>query len=337
MNTSSVAALAAALVVAGCATPTVVETVKPGDSGLTCPQLQNEFADAEQFRKHAESEKGMTGGNVARALFFWPAILGSYSNANEAISAADARKVHLANLMDSKHCAIPGTVALVPAPVPESARAAVAARGTNAPTSTAAPGLPLAGTTWTYGAVERIYSDRQVEVTVRVVRVDDTIVEELLTSNVDGAKDLRRDVDARKSMFLEYPIESNDDLVELSPYLLAINGGNVPSDIQRPTGYPRGNGSLPPWAITINNRSWERVTVHAGTFTALRIDVAGNRDHGMRGRGNEAEGRFEMTIWYAPEVKRFIKLVRKAWSADTFNPAQTEDSEVELLSYRPSS
>ncbi|TXT24142.1 MAG: putative lipoprotein [Gallionellaceae bacterium] len=89
-----------------CASPTVVQSVKPGDSGLTCAALQNEYADAENFKKTAGSEKGVTGGNVAR-LLFWPAIIGTYMNANEAIAAADNRKVHLANLMAQKNCAIP--------------------------------------------------------------------------------------------------------------------------------------------------------------------------------------------------------------------------------------
>jgi hypothetical protein len=96
MKSSSVSALSLILL-AGCATPTVVQTVKPGDSGLSCAQLQNEFADA---------EKGVTGGNVAR-LLFWPAIVGTTMNANEAIAAADNRKVHLANLMNQNKCAVP--------------------------------------------------------------------------------------------------------------------------------------------------------------------------------------------------------------------------------------
>jgi hypothetical protein len=90
----------------GCATPAVVQSVKPGDQGLACAQLQNEFADAEKFKADATSEKGVTGGNIAR-LLFWPSIIGTYMNANEAIAAADNRKVHLANLMSQKNCAIP--------------------------------------------------------------------------------------------------------------------------------------------------------------------------------------------------------------------------------------
>lgn len=104
-------AVSSAVLLCACATPTVVQTVKPGDTGLNCAQLQNEYVDTERFRIEADKEKGMTGGNVARALLFWPAILGSYSNANEAMAAADARKVHLANQMSQKNCAIPATQA----------------------------------------------------------------------------------------------------------------------------------------------------------------------------------------------------------------------------------
>jgi hypothetical protein len=108
MRTITIACLAATLILTACATPTVVQSVKPGDSGLTCAQLQNEYADAQRFRDEADREKGMTGGNVARAILFWPAILGSFSNANEAISSADSRKVHLANLMNQRNCPVPG-------------------------------------------------------------------------------------------------------------------------------------------------------------------------------------------------------------------------------------
>jgi hypothetical protein len=98
-----------AVLIGGCATPTVVQPVKPGDTGLSCAQLQNEYADAERYRKEADNEKSVTGGNVVRAIFFWPAILGTAANANEAIAAADNRKVYLANQMNTKNCAIPTT------------------------------------------------------------------------------------------------------------------------------------------------------------------------------------------------------------------------------------
>lgn len=89
-----------------CASPTVVQSTKPGDTGLTCAQLQNEYADADKLKREAEGEKGVTGGNVAR-LLFWPSIIGTYMNANEAIAAAENRKVHLVNVMMNKKCPVP--------------------------------------------------------------------------------------------------------------------------------------------------------------------------------------------------------------------------------------
>lgn len=98
--------ISSVLLLSACASPTVVQSTKPGDMGLSCAQLQNEYSDAERFKKEAEGEKGVTGGNVARILF-WPSIIGTYMNANEAIAAAENRKVHLANVMMNKKCPVP--------------------------------------------------------------------------------------------------------------------------------------------------------------------------------------------------------------------------------------
>jgi hypothetical protein len=93
-----------ALFLSACASPTVTQVVKPGDTGLSCAQMQNEFSDVQRLKKEADAEKSITGGNVVRALFFWPAIIGTAMNANEAIAAADNRSVHLSNLMAQKNC-----------------------------------------------------------------------------------------------------------------------------------------------------------------------------------------------------------------------------------------
>ena len=87
-----------------CAKPTVVDSIMPGDEELNCGQLKNSVAEAQRFIRDAESIKGGTGDNWARGLLFWPAIIQSYSNANEAIAAANTRKVHLFNIMRQKNC-----------------------------------------------------------------------------------------------------------------------------------------------------------------------------------------------------------------------------------------
>jgi hypothetical protein len=100
-------AVSCIVLVAGCASPTVTQVVKPGDTGLSCAQLQNEYSDVQRLKKEADAEKSVTGGNVVRALLFWPAIIGTSMNANEAIAAADNRSVHLSNLMSQMKCDSP--------------------------------------------------------------------------------------------------------------------------------------------------------------------------------------------------------------------------------------
>ena len=87
-----------------CAKPTVVDSIMPGDEELNCGQLKNSVAEAQRFIRDAESVKGGTGENITRGIFFWPAIVQSYSNANEAIAAANSRKVHLFNIMNDRKC-----------------------------------------------------------------------------------------------------------------------------------------------------------------------------------------------------------------------------------------
>lgn len=89
---------------AGCATPTVVETRKAGDASLTCEQIKTEITEAERFEREARKERTVTGKNIAAAVLFWPALLGTYSNTEEAINAARERKGNLTKLAEKIDC-----------------------------------------------------------------------------------------------------------------------------------------------------------------------------------------------------------------------------------------
>lgn len=104
MRASCLIAASTLAFLTGCATPHVVQPVKISDSSLTCAQLTSEMAEAERFKVDAQKEKGMTGTNVAAVIFFWPAMIGTYSNANEAISAADLRRSNLMGMYSQKKC-----------------------------------------------------------------------------------------------------------------------------------------------------------------------------------------------------------------------------------------
>jgi len=99
-----VASITLLALLAACATPEVVSERQAGDSSLTCSQISAEIQEAEKFKKDARDEKGVTGTNVAAGLLFWPALLVTYSNAEEAIEAADDRQDYLLELADSKGC-----------------------------------------------------------------------------------------------------------------------------------------------------------------------------------------------------------------------------------------
>lgn len=96
--------LAFGFAIGGCASPYVVQATKLSDEAMTCGQIDIEMAEAERFRMAAQREKGVTGTNVAAVLFFWPAMIGTYANANEAIAAAEARKARLALIYSQKGC-----------------------------------------------------------------------------------------------------------------------------------------------------------------------------------------------------------------------------------------
>jgi hypothetical protein len=98
------AVLGALLLLGACATPEVVQTRQVGDDRLSCAELKQAIFEAEDFQRAARKEKGATGTNVAAYVFFWPALLVNYSNADEAEQAASDRVRNLTRIADAKRC-----------------------------------------------------------------------------------------------------------------------------------------------------------------------------------------------------------------------------------------
>jgi hypothetical protein len=99
----SAVACCAALVTA-CATPAVVTVQQPGDRSLSCSELVEQIRAAERFEEDARDERGVTGENVAAAVLFWPGLLATYANTEDAIDAARDRREHLMDIYDDKQC-----------------------------------------------------------------------------------------------------------------------------------------------------------------------------------------------------------------------------------------
>ena len=98
------AATVATAFLGGCASPTVVESKQSNDRMMSCDALKTAYGEAKDFESKARKERGVTGTNVAAAIFFWPAMLGTYKNTEDAIEAAKERQRHLESIATEKKC-----------------------------------------------------------------------------------------------------------------------------------------------------------------------------------------------------------------------------------------
>lgn len=104
MKLMKFAVVLALLGTTGCATPTVVDETQVGDERLTCDQIEQEIRLAQKFEQDARDERGVTGTNVAAALLFWPGLLATAANTDEAIDAAQDRQDHLRDIHRARNC-----------------------------------------------------------------------------------------------------------------------------------------------------------------------------------------------------------------------------------------
>ena len=98
-------AIAAMLMTSACATTTKVATVRPEDNSASCEQLKAEFAKLDAVMDEADGNKGANAANVAAVLFFWPAAVGNYMDADKAEKLVEKRRAHLVELHKAKGCA----------------------------------------------------------------------------------------------------------------------------------------------------------------------------------------------------------------------------------------
>lgn len=92
------------LSVYGCATSQKIQVVQPGDQNLSCPALVDEIRKLDQAKADIESKKGVTGTNVAAALFWLPGLAYTYYDAGEANRLISDRRNALTSIYNGKNC-----------------------------------------------------------------------------------------------------------------------------------------------------------------------------------------------------------------------------------------
>jgi S1-C subfamily serine protease len=233
----------------------------------------------------------------------------------------------------------PGNAAATAFAVPADWLAELAARGQAvlasrvkpaAKTGASREGMPAAGSQWVYGFIDRQFGRRPIDVTVRAERVAGTSVDEAVISSRPSAQETQRSVSAGESRFFTHRLADGAELTEFAPYFLAANGEKASTIAITAAGYPVGSGN-PSWITQTEPPTWEQVTVPAGTFRALRLEISGKRERSPF--SPIVTYRFKVRIWYAPEVQRYVRLEHMEWLSDR----QASDVVVELVKFSPPS
>ena len=126
-------------------------------------------------------------------------------------------------------------------------------------------------------------------------------------------------------------LAEGQSILEFSPYLHSQERTDL-STAAAASGYPDSAGAS--WSIAVQSRGQETVTVPAGSFNALKIEVQGQRLAHISAQASiqfAIARRFEYVAWYVPELKRYVKSRHRTWNASS---GPIGDDLVELLEVR---
>jgi precorrin-4 methylase len=101
---AGIVTIAAASLLTGCATSQKIQVVQPGDPDLSCSAIKEEIAKLDSAQADIDSKKGVTGTNVAAALFWMPGLIYTYYDAGEAQRLIRDRKNMLTTIFNNKKC-----------------------------------------------------------------------------------------------------------------------------------------------------------------------------------------------------------------------------------------
>lgn len=275
-----------------------------------------------------------------KRIALWTAFVGLSLAATQAASQTiEDQLKNLKRLRDSGLISEPVYVEqqrriLEAPPITKSAPAGPAAAGaasTEAPAAASAsmPGMPAVGTIWNYRLQDRLFRTRQHAFAIKVSGMNGPLVNELVQAEQGGA--VTTPVDSQAVRFLERDVGDGQKLIELSPYLLnAAKGNMLPNP---PTHYPLGT-SREPFRVRVSNIVEDQISVPAGSFKAIRVDVTGERGAsgfaGLSGHDSLGVTRFRYTTWYSREMNRYVMVRHQQWN--TIGTPVT-DEVVQLVSH----
>lgn len=191
-------------------------------------------------------------------------------------------------------------------------------------------GFPRAGDTWTYRYVDGWHTQPERTLVYSVSAVSESEVRETLT--VDSHLVDEQAYTAAVKL-IEREFIKDRPMVDFSPYLLAFHDVDKKMVEWKKLPYSSNSPSaafLHSWDLDGKILGKETVTVPAGTFQAVKARITGQRQPRHFPAAQEST-QVVHTIWYAPEVKRIVKM-----TSDLKNPRHepTDKDVFELISYK---
>lgn len=90
--------------VSACATSSKIQPKQIGDDSLSCKEIIDESKKIDAAEKEIDSNRGVTGTNVASFLFWLPGLAYTYYDAGQADELVAERRSWLAKIHDEKGC-----------------------------------------------------------------------------------------------------------------------------------------------------------------------------------------------------------------------------------------
>jgi hypothetical protein len=185
--------------------------------------------------------------------------------------------------------------------------------------------LPAAGERWTYQYLDRKYGRKQQLFAVRVDGIEGALVNESIEPT--GGQAAQRRIDLKLLRFAPQALPAERLLVEFSPYLASMEAPpSLPVRMRSGSGYPIGAANNNDWQVVLASLPPAAVSVPAGQFSALTFQLKGDR------RAQYGIERFQVTAWYAPESKRYVRLEHRHWNS---GGGLIADELVELVAFTP--
>lgn len=223
------------------------------------------------------------------------------------------------------------TLAVLPAPAaapPARVAAPAAAPGpAAAPAAVASSSLPVKGERWVYRSSGKWPTSpkRRYEIVVQSV-ADNLVTDELRLIEPESGAEVRR-ARGNQPDFIAWNLIGP----EFSPYFGAfvdLAGQGRLSGLPTPDLNPQWTN----WYSKAEVIGRESVSVPAGTFNTLKVEVWSSRNR----TGSQTEAQMEPVrvnylIWYAPEIKRYVRMQRVV---STVANSESEKDVFELVAHR---